>query len=183
MSLTAVLVIDLQNDYFPAGRYPLVGIEAAAANAARVIDDARARGVPVIHVRHEFVGADAPFFAAGSEGAAIHPSVRPREGETVLLKHFPNPFRETGLKARLEAAGIDALVVVGAMSHMCIDATVRAAADFGYPVQVVRDACATRDLEFDGVRVPAAQVQAAMMASLGFAYAQVIDTAAYLSAA
>lgn len=137
--------------------------------------------MPIFHVRHEFTRADAPFFTAGSPGAAIHTSVEPVGDETVVTKHFPNAFRETGLDELLKQRGIKDVVVVGAMSHMCIEAGARAAADLGYGVTVVDDACATRDLEHDGRIVPAAQVHAASMAALGFAYAQVQPTATWLN--
>ena len=167
MPQRALLVIDLQNEYFPTGKLPLVGIEAATANAARVIADARANGVPVIHVRHEAAKADAPVFTPGTPNTQIHASVAPVEGEAVIVKHFPNSFRETPLKALLDELGVRELVIVGAMSHMCIDAGARAAADLGYTVTVVHDACATRDLVFGGQTVPAAQVHAAFMSALG----------------
>jgi nicotinamidase-related amidase len=183
MTQRALLVIDLQNDYFPGGKLPLVGVEAAAAKAARVIEAARAAGEPVIHIRHEFPSADAPFFAAGSPGAAIHPSVVNRGDEPVVLKHAANAFRDTSLKDLLDARSIDQVVVVGAMSHMCIDAAARAAKDFGYAVTVIHDACATRDLEFDGVNVAAAQVHAAFMAALASSYATVISADEHLAAA
>lgn len=98
-----------------------------------------------------------------------------------MLKHFVNSFRETELKAILDQHGIEQLVVVGSMSHMCIDGVTRAAADLGYGVTVIHDACATRDLEFNGVVVPAAQVHAAFMSSLGFAYASVVSTDEFLA--
>ena len=167
MPQRALLVIDLQNEYFPTGKLPLVGIEAATAHAARVIADARAKGVPVIHVRHEAAKADAPVFTPGTPNTQIHTSVAPVEGEAVIVKHFPNSFRETPLKALLDELGVRELTIVGAMSHMCIDAGTRAAADLGYVVTVVHDACATRDLAFGDQTVPAAQVHAAFMAALG----------------
>ncbi len=180
MSQRAVIVIDLQDDYYPSGRFPLVGIEQATTNAARVIAAARDGGLPVIHVRHEFTGPDAPFFAAGSPGARINSAVAPIDGETVLTKNYPNAFRETELDALLKRQGIKDVVIIGAMSHMCIEAGTRAAADLGYGVTVVTDACATRDLEFDGKVVPAAQVHAASMAALGFAYAALGTTDSYV---
>src|SRR6187431_3128444 len=97
----ALVLIDIQNDYFPGGKWTLSGIEAAADNAARVLAAARATGDLVIHVRHEFPTADAPFFAPGSEGAKLHPTVHNLEGESVILKHHVNSFRETDLKALL----------------------------------------------------------------------------------
>ncbi len=182
MKTRALLVIDLQNDYFPGGKWELSGIEAAAGNAAKLIEAARAAGDPIFHVRHEFPVAEAPFFVVGSEGAKHHESVRPLAGETVLLKHQVNAFRDTDLRSRLDSKGIEEVVICGAMSHMCIDAVTRAAADYGYWVTLVHDACATRDVEFDGVTVPAAQVHAAFMSALSFAYADTVSTEAYLSA-
>src|SRR3546814_5362013 len=86
MSKRTVLVVDLQNDYLPTGKFPLVGIGAAIDNAARVIADARAKGDKVVHVRHEFPGPDAPFFAPGSDGAQIHSSVERSEEHTSELQ-------------------------------------------------------------------------------------------------
>lgn len=182
MSKHALIVIDIQNDYFPEGKWPLVGVEAAAANAARVIAAARQAGELVVHVRHEFTRDDAPFFVPDSEGARIHSSVTPRGGEPVVLKHFVNAFRDTDLKSILDEHGVESVTILGDMSHMCVHAAARAAADVGYAVTVVHDACATRDLEFNGVTVPAAQVHAAFMAALAFAYAKVVSTEEYLSA-
>jgi len=183
MTKSALIVVDIQNDYFPGGKWPLVGIDAAADNSARVIAGARDAGDLVVHIRHEFRSADAPFFTPGSKGAEIHPKAMNRDGETVILKHFVNAFRKTGLKELLDGNGITDVVVIGAMSHMCIDAVTRAANDFGYGVTVVHDACASRDLEFNGVTVPAAQAHAAFMAALGFAYAKVVSTDDHLAAA
>lgn len=174
MTHRAVIVVDLQNEYLPTGKVPLVGIEGAVATAAGVIDAARASGEPVIHVRHEGATADSPIFTPGTENVEIIPAVQPREQEQVIVKHFPNAFRETGLQALLDEQGIAEVVVVGAMSHMCIDATARAAADFGYAVTVVADACATRDLEFAGTTVAAPDVHAAFMSALAFGYANVV---------
>lgn len=181
MGTPALLVIDLQNEYFPSGKLPLVGIEAAAANAARLLADARQRGQLVVHVRHEAAKAEAPVFTPGSSGVLIHDSLAPAAGETVIVKNFPNAFRETGLQALLQQHGVSELCIVGAMSHMCIDAGTRAAADLGYQVSVAHDACATRDLAFGGQTVPAAQVHAAFMAALG-SYAQLKDTEMLLKA-
>lgn len=180
MTKRAIIVVDIQNDYFPGGLNPLVGIDAAAANAARVIEKARKDGDEVIHVRHEFAFPNAPFFNAGSDGAQIHPVAAPADDETVILKNHPSSFHETGLADLLKGKGVTDVVVLGAMSHMCIDATTRAAADSGFKTTVIHDACATCDLEFAGEKVPAAQVHAAMMAALAFAYAHVTTTAEHL---
>lgn len=176
MSKQALIIIDIQNDYFPGGKWTLDGANAAADNAARLLEAARERGDLVVHVRHEFESADAPFFAPGSKGAAIHEKVLPKDGEPVVLKHKVNAFRDTPLKSTLDQHGVDKLTIVGSMSHMCIDAATRAAADYGYDVTVAHDACATLPLDFDGKQVPAADVHASAMAALAFAYAKVVKT-------
>jgi len=183
MPKRALVLIDVQNDYFPGGKWPLSGIESAADNAARVLAVAREKGDLVVHVRHEFASADAPFFLPGSEGAKIHPKVRGLDGEPVVLKHHVNSFRETDLKAILDQHGVEEVVICGAMSHMCVDAGVRAASDFGYNCVVVHDACATRDQEFESKVVPAPEVHAAFMAALSFGYAKLVSTAEYLKSA
>ncbi|GGY62440.1 cysteine hydrolase family protein [Pseudoduganella albidiflava] len=181
MSKRAVVVVDLQNEYLPAGKLPLDGIHDALNNAARVIADARTRGELVVNVRHESADAQAPFFQRGTDGVQIHDAVAPLEGEPVIVKNFPNSFLKTPLKEMLDENGIEEVTVIGAMSHMCIDATARAASDFGYKTKVVHDACATRELEFNGSTVPAAQVHTALMSALAFGYASVISTDEYLA--
>lgn len=181
MSKQAIIVVDIQNEYFaPAGKLPLQGVEDAAANAAKVIADARAKGGLVVYIRHEFPDPAAPVFTPGSEGVEIHSSVKPLENEQVILKHYPNSFRETELKSVLDANEITDVVVIGSMSHVCIDATCRAAADLGYNMTVVHDACATMDVEFGGTTSPAPHVHATIMAALAFGYGTVTTTGEYL---
>lgn len=179
MSNRAILVVDLQNEYWPAGNFALHGIEAAAANAARVMDHARSKGDLVVNIRHEM--PDGPLFIPGTAGADINGVVQPATGEPVITKNYPNSFRDTELSDLLEEKGIEDVVVIGAMSHMCVDATVRAANDLGYKTTTIHDACATRDLDFDGVTVPAAHVHAALMSALSFGYGEVISTDTFLA--
>ncbi|MER5173889.1 cysteine hydrolase family protein [Thioclava kandeliae] len=178
MSKRAVLVVDLQNEYWPTGKLPLQGIEAAAANAARMMDHARAKGDLVVNIRHEF--PNGVMFVPGTEGAEIHKAVAAQGDEPVITKHYPNSFRETGLKDILDEKGIKEVIVVGAMSHMCVDATTRAANDLGYKTTTVHDACATRDVEFNGAVSPAAHVHTAIMGALAFLYGDVISTDEFL---
>ena len=127
----------------------------------------------MVHVRHEFPTNDAPFFLPESDGAQIHSSVTPREGEPVIVKHQINSFRDTKLDKVLKEQSVERLIIVGAMSHMCIDAVTRAATDLGYECHVAHDACTTLDMKFNGVKVPAAHVHAAFMAALSFGYSNV----------
>ena len=170
---TALVLVDIQNDYFPGGKMSLENMDAAAANAARLLAAFRERRLPIVHVRHLSVRPGATFFVPGTAGAEIHPAVAPRAGETVVEKNFPNAFRATDLEPRLRAAGADHVVIAGAMSHMCIDATTRAAFDHGFKCTVAEDACATRALEFGGRTLPARDVHAAFMAALAVPYAKI----------
>ena len=179
---SALLIVDIQNDYFPGGRMSLHGIDRAAENASKLLDYFRKAGRSVFHVQHTWEDASAPFFVAGTPGAEIHESVAPQPGEVVVVKHFPNSFRESILLDELRRAGVEQLTICGAMSHMCIDATTRAAADLGFDCTVAHDACATRDVEFNGDTVPADKVHAAYMSALSFAYAKVLPTSEAIEA-
>lgn len=177
----ALIVIDVQNDYFPGGRWTLSGMDAAADNVSRLLAAARSDGQLVVHIRHEFPTADAPFFAPGSEGAQIHPKAKNLPSEQVVLKHHINSYRETALNDILKQHDIEDVVICGAMSHMCVDAATRASNDFGYGCTVIHDACASRDLEFAGVKVPAEYAHAAFMAALQFGYAKTLSTDEFLT--
>jgi nicotinamidase-related amidase len=173
---TALVVIDIQNDYFPGGAMELEGAEAAGTNAREAVRHFRERKLPVIHVRHLSVRPGATFFLPGTPGAQIHASVNPIGDETVVEKNFPNSFRDTRLEKVLEDSGIKNLVIAGMMTHMCVDATVRHAADLGYKVTLLADACATRAQSFGGETIPARQVHAAFLAALNGFYAKVVKT-------
>ncbi len=182
MSKSALIVIDVQNDYFPGGKWELHNIEASAANAKHVLEHARSKNETIIHVHHEFQIDNPPFFAPGSHGAEIHPTMTPKDGELTVLKHHVNAFRETNLKELLDEHGITDVTIIGDMSHMCIDAAARAAADFGYNVTVVEDACSSRDLEFNGETIDADNIHKAYMSALSFAYANITKTEEFLQA-
>ena len=177
----ALLIIDIQRDYFPGGAYPLAEPDGAARTARRVLDAFRAAGEPVVHLQHVWDASDATFMRPGTEGVEIHPAVEPVAGERVLEKAAPNGFVGTPLEQHLRAAGVDELVVGGMMSSMCVDATVRAAADLGFQVTVVHDACAAPDLTFGDRTVDGAAVHAAFMAALADGYGTVISAGEALS--
>ncbi|MBE1237429.1 cysteine hydrolase [Phaeovibrio sulfidiphilus] len=161
-----LLLVDLQNDYFPGGRMELNNADAALDCAVEVLDRFRKAGKPVFHVQHVFHSPDAAFFRPGTPGADIHPRIAPSVGESLFVKHAPSAFSCTGLTATLRKEGVTELVVCGMMTHMCIDTTVRAALDHELPVTLVPDACATRDLVFRGEVIPAEVVQKAYLAAL-----------------
>ncbi|UQX89764.1 cysteine hydrolase [Jatrophihabitans telluris] len=179
----ALLIIDIQNDYFAGGAYPLAAPESAAEVAAQLLTTFRSTGEAVVHVQHVWDEPEASFMRPGTAGVDIHPSVRPHGDEPVVTKAYPNAFRQTDLDAQLRSSDVDELVVVGMMTSMCVDATVRAAADLDYRVTVISDGCANPALEFAGRTVEAEDVHAAFLAALGDSYATVCTLSEFTAAA
>jgi len=154
----------------------LAGIEDAAENARNLLTEFRKKKSYIIHVQHISVAPNAFFFLPGTDGAKINDKVAPQVGEEVVVKNYPNSFRNTSLLKILTNWHIDDLVICGAMSHMCIDATTRAAFDLGFKCIVAEDACATMDLSFNNKIIKAPEVHASFMAALSFPYAKVTST-------
>jgi nicotinamidase-related amidase len=177
---TALLLIDIQNDYFPGGRMELAGSTGAGLRARELLEFFRLNNLPVVHIQHVAIRPGATFFLPETEGVKIHAQVEPRPGEAVFQKNYPNSFRETPLLEHLRELGVDHLVVGGMMTHMCVDATVRAAFDHGFTLTVIHDACATRPLIFQGQTVPAGQVQAAFLAALSVPYARIVSAGEFI---
>lgn len=176
---TGLLLVDIQNFYFPGGQVPLRGAEAAAKQAGQILKWFREKGWPVFHVRHISKKLAASPDKLGREWE-IHETVTPLGGERVIVKHHVSSFRDTRLDEMLKSAEIQHLVVCGMQTHMCLEAAVRTAADLGYRVTVVGDACATRDLEFEGTLVPAHLVHASTLATLKSGYANLSTTEDWL---
>jgi nicotinamidase-related amidase len=175
-----LLIIDIQNDYFKGGKMELVEMDIAAENAQKLIFYFRKNNLPIVFIQHLATKPNASFFIPWTSGAEIHESVRPFENETVIIKNFPNSFRNTNLNQHLQTLNSTDLIICGAMSHMCIDTTTRAATDLGFSCTLINDACATRDLVFDDQKVQAADVQIAYMAALNGTFAQVISADQFL---
>ena len=183
MSKKALIIIDIQNDYFENGAIELINPIEASLKARAVLDSFREKNLPVVHIQH--LSADPvnmPIFVPGTFGSEIHENVKPLEGEQVIQKYYPNSFRETALLDYLKENDITELVVTGMMTHMCIDATTRAAFDFGFTCTVIGDACASRDLEIDGKTVKAEDAHNAFLSALTFFYAKVENADVFLSA-
>ena len=170
---TALLLIDIQNDYFPGGRMELTGANEAGKAAGRLLAAFRRHELPIIHVQHVSLREGASFFLPGTEGVNFHENVTPLKNETVIQKNFPNSFRSTELERTLRKDGIEQLAVCGMMSHMCVSATVRAAFDLEFQCTVAHDACATRNLVFEGSELHADYVHAVSMAAMGSLFAHV----------
>ena len=176
-----LILVDIQKDYFSGGRMELIGMKEASENAQEMLLFFREKKWPIFHIQHIAVKDGATFFIPNSQGIDIHENVTPLPNEPIIQKHHPNSFLNTKLHEELLKAGIESVVICGAMSHMCIDATTRAAADLGFQCTVVHDACATKDLTFGGKTVPADMVHGAFMASLQSVYAEVLTLRSFSS--
>lgn len=173
----ALILVDYQRDYFPDGAHPLHEPDAAVTVAAGLLEAWRGAGQPVIHLQHVAEDPGASFMLPGTDGVQIHSAVAPVDGETVVTKHWPNGFLRTSLLDDLRAATADRVTVIGMMTNMCIDATVRAASDLGFDMTVAADACAASDLRFGGRLIDGESVHAAFLAALDGTYARVLPAA------
>jgi nicotinamidase-related amidase len=177
---TALLLIDIQNDYFPGGKMELEGVNEAAIMAGELLQCFREHDMPHVHIQHVSTRPGATFFLPGTEGTNIHDKVAHFEGEPLVQKHYPNSFRETNLLELLKSWEIERLVITGMMTHMCVDATARAAVDLGFKIIVVADACATRALTYGDTTIQAGHVHKAFLAALQ-SYGKVLNTEGVLA--
>ncbi len=173
---TALLLVDIQNDYFPGGKNALEGSVEAARRAEELLALCRRMELPIVHIQHVSTRPGATYFLPDTDGVRIHESVAPISGELVLQKHYPNAFRDKQLLVQLGLLHVARLVICGMMTHMCVDATVRAACDYGFECVVAGDACAAKALVHEGRTVAAPDVHAAFLAALDGTYAKVLGT-------
>ena len=166
---TALILIDIQDFYFPGGDVALEAPEAASINAAEVLELFRKKGLTVVHVRHEY-----------DPGGDIHTNVAPNPGEKVISKSEVNAFLNTDLLEYLNQNKIENIVLCGMQTHMCLEAATRAAHDFGFECTVIADACATRDLAFGDQNVKAKDVHASTLKTLN-SYAEVVTTEGFMA--
>lgn len=163
---TALLIIDIQKDYFPGGKHPLVNPLEAAQKAYMLLQCFREHSGYHVHIQHISKKPNATFFISGDRGTDIHDSVAHFEGEPIVYKHEPNAFLNTNLLELLKSWEIERLVICGMMTHLCVEAAARAASDLGFQVIVAEDACATRDLTYGDTIIPADHVHKAALAAL-----------------
>lgn len=176
----ALLIIDVQNDYFPNGNCELFKAEEALHTIKRLLEDFRKSNLPVIYIQH-ISAMQATFFVPETDGVEINKEIEPLDKETVIVKHYPNSFYETKLQEELIKNDVTDLVVCGMMTHMCVDTTVRAAKDYGYKITLISDGCATKDLEWNGDTLSASIVQSVYMTSLNQKFATVTTSTEFLS--
>jgi nicotinamidase-related amidase len=147
---------------------------------SRLLKFFRETKLPIIHIQHLSLQAGATFFIPDTQGARFYWAVKPADNETVIQKFYPNSFRETKLLSHLREENISKLVIAGMMTHMCVDATTRAAADYGLECLIAEDACATRKLILNDQQVSAADVHTAFLSALNGFYGRVMTSEAII---
>lgn len=161
----ALMVIDVQNDYFEGGAMALVHPEQALHHIQQLERWFLAQNLPIIYIQH-INSAQASFFRPNTKGVELHSALQLQSNSIILQKHKPNSFVGTGLDQILQQLSVNQLVITGMMTHMCIDSTTRAATELGYQPILIADATATRDLHFSDQSTPAREVQTAFLAAL-----------------
>ena len=142
----ALIVIDVQNDYFPEGNFPLWNTLAVTERIIDCIQRARAKDIPVILVQHIVLPekGPAPFFNAGTEGARIHQRILEAAPDApVVVKEFADSFHQTRLEEILSQLQVEELLVCGMMTHNCVTHTAISKAAEKYKVTVLSDCCTT----------------------------------------
>ena len=172
----ALIIIDIQNDYFQGGNCELVNPMEASLKAKELLEYFRKNSMPIFHVQHINLREGAKYFLPNTKGVQIHENVKPLENEIIIEKNFPNSFLKTNLENELKKQNIKELVICGMMSHMCIDSTTRAAFDLGFDCILAHDACTTKDLVFLDKKVNASEVHNSFMSALGTIFSKVLDT-------
>ncbi|MBK8454437.1 MAG: isochorismatase family protein [Thiofilum sp.] len=146
MMSKALLVIDLQNDYFPEGAFPLWNAELTLAAIETAIVKAQTQQIPVIIIQHiaNPVQGIAPFFNANTVGAQVHPRILAAAPHApIIIKHFADSFEQTELENTLQPLGITELLICGMMTQNCVTHTAISKAAEKYKVTILPDCCTT----------------------------------------
>lgn len=175
-----LLIIDVQNDYFPGGKLELHNANSALNTTQQLIKQFRKENLPIFYIQH-LAANDAHFFVPNTVGVEIHPQIKPKMNDTVITKHYPNSFFKTNLEDKLKQHNITDLIICGMMSHMCIDTTVRYAHELGYNITIISDACTTKNLDWNGATYDAATVHHIFMAALNGRFANVTTRKRYFA--
>lgn len=142
---TALLVVDVQNDVVGGAHQR----DEVVANIRALVDNARARNVPVIWVQHS-----SDELVPDSDGWQYVPELPRNEAEPVVHKRYGDSFEDTTLESELAERGVGRLVVAGAQTDACIRATLHGAFARGYDTTLVSDAHTTEDLTAYGLPAP-----------------------------
>ena len=176
----ALLVIDVQNEYFPGGQLPITSPHPHFANILRAMDSASASGTPVVVIQHTFARPDAPYFRRDTPGWALHPEVAARPRDLWIEKNLPGSFTGTDLEAWLRSRDIDKVAVAGYMTHMCCDTTARQAAHLGLSVEFLGDATGTLAVENSAGSASAEEMHRSILCAQQMMISEVLNTDPWL---
>jgi nicotinamidase-related amidase len=141
-----------------------------------LLESWRARGAPIVHVRHISRTPGSPFWP-GQPGVEFQPALVPLDHEHVVEKNVPDAFINTGLERWLHARGETTLVIVGVSTSNSVESTARTAGNLGFTTYVVSDATfAFAKADFDGIPRTAAEVHAMSLSNLHGEFATVIGS-------
>lgn len=167
-SATALIIIDIQEFYFPGGDAELVNPEEASLNAEKILKYFRKNNLTIVHVRHNY-----------EPGGDIHENVKPTDSEKVVSKNEVNCYKDTDLLEYLKKNSVKNVVICGMQTHMCVEAAVRASHDYNFKTILIHDACTSKDLKFDDILIKAKDVHYSTLSTLR-SYAKIIDTELFL---
>lgn len=179
MTRKALIIIDVQNDYFKDGRFPLIQPELALDNILKLEKYFKENNQLIVYVQHVDFSKDAAFFEHDTPGVEIREEFDINDDSVIVQKQTPNSFFNTNLQDILDQHHIEEMVISGMMTHLCVDSTTRTSKELGYSTTLVKDATATRDLEYDDSTVKAQDVQHAFISALAN-FSTVVSTEEYL---
>jgi nicotinamidase-related amidase len=171
----ALLVIDVQNEYFPGGALPIIHPQNHLENILETMDAAKRDEVTTIVVRHHQPDPNSPLFCKGSKNWELHPEVASRHHDLLLDKQLPGSFTNTGLEMFLRERGIDTVSIAGYMTQICCDTTAREAMHRGFTVEFLSDATGTLDVENSAGSVKADDLHKAILVAQQMFISEVIS--------
>jgi len=142
----ALIIIDVQNDYFEGGRHALYNPSDALSNIESILKHFRERNLPVIHVQH-INSRGTGFFEPDTIGVQIHENITPLANETLIIKRDVSSFTGTELETILRRNGINGLIITGMQTNVCVRSAVNDCIMRGIRVILLEDACAARSLD------------------------------------
>lgn len=176
----ALLLINIQNDYFPGGKCALKNTEKAFTKIKKLENNFHKDNKPVFYIKHISNGTT-PFFFENTTGINLYHELSPQRNDEIIIKHEPDSFYKTDLQTKLKAHNINKLTISGWMTQMCLDTTVRSAYAKGYAINVIGDSCTTKDLSFNDEIISADMVNKAFLSALNSKFSKVINTDEYLN--
>lgn len=176
---TALLVIDVQNEYF-TGKLNVTYPSGSLANILKAMDASSAGNIPVIVIQHAATSPESPVFRKGSHGWELHPEVASKQHSIIIEKNLPGSFTGTNLEEYLKREQINRLVISGYMTQMCCDTTARQAFHMGYEVIFLSDATGTLSIKNYAGEVTAEELHRSILITQAMRFSKVMETEEWL---